>query len=375
MKRIALLVINLVTLFLLGGVECSIRGQELVVPPADLTTQQYRMTARQWIYLADDDDWAHANVDTVVTMGFTADGDVYLQGLAYPTAPEAWLKGSIVDGRQLVFPRGQYVGHERYAMGYFITQDAEARDIIFDIGRANAVFTIDPGVEVYLLPTVDSDPRQTGSIFEVELRSLQDADTPITPPADMVAEPYTFETFDVMAASEAEFDVAIGFHADSIYLRGVYPELPEAWVAGVVENDEYGAYVVLPRGQFMGHLADETPVYLLGSGCGGTTNDIYLDYDTLNAVLTTNATFVISTDRDAISIPATLGYYERGTFRPGTTGLHQIENGKLKVENETVYDLSGRRVQGNKVTKSQGNSFLPKRVYIQNGKKIVIPSD
>lgn len=126
--------------------------------------------------------------------------------------------------------------------------------------------------------------------------------------------------------------LAIGFHADSIYLRGVYPKLPEAWVAGVVENDEYGAYVVLPRGQFMGRLADETPVYLLGSGRGGTTNDIYLDYDTLNAVLTTNATFVISTDRDAISIPATLGYYERGTFRPGTTGLHQIENGKLKVE-------------------------------------------
>ena len=43
------------------------------------------------------------------------------------------------------------------------------------------------------------------------------------------------------------------------------------------------------------------------------------------------------------------------------TGINSIENGKLKIENEAVYDLSGRRVA--KPTKG---------LYIKNGKKMVI---
>lgn len=63
-----------------------------------------------------------------------------------------------------------------------------------------------------------------------------------------------------------------------------------------------------------------------------------------------------------------------------TDDIRQIDNGELTIENSAVYDLSGRRIQSNKVTKSQGNNNyqlstvnyqLPKGIYIIDGKKIL----
>ena len=67
--------------------------------------------------------------------------------------------------------------------------------------------------------------------------------------------------------------------------------------------------------------------------------------------------------------------YEQGEsrlsepFTIGTDGIGQIENGELKKEDSSVYDLLGRKI----VNRQSVNSKLPKGVYIQNGKKIVVP--
>lgn len=45
------------------------------------------------------------------------------------------------------------------------------------------------------------------------------------------------------------------------------------------------------------------------------------------------------------------------------TGINQMEDGELKMENATIHDLSGRRISV--------SSVLPKGVYIINGKKII----
>ena len=48
-----------------------------------------------------------------------------------------------------------------------------------------------------------------------------------------------------------------------------------------------------------------------------------------------------------------------------TDGILQVENGKLTIDNDAVYDLQGRLVS------TKGLSALPKGLYIMNGKKIV----
>ena len=50
------------------------------------------------------------------------------------------------------------------------------------------------------------------------------------------------------------------------------------------------------------------------------------------------------------------------------TGIIQIENGELEIENDNIYDLQGRMI----VNRKSVNGELPKGIYIHGGKKIVV---
>ena len=52
-----------------------------------------------------------------------------------------------------------------------------------------------------------------------------------------------------------------------------------------------------------------------------------------------------------------------------TDDIDEIENGKLKIENEKWYDLTGRRISASSV--SSEHSVLPKGVYIVTGRKVI----
>jgi len=49
-------------------------------------------------------------------------------------------------------------------------------------------------------------------------------------------------------------------------------------------------------------------------------------------------------------------------FEEGTTGLEAIDNGQLTIDNDTWYDLNGRKLDGEPTTKG---------VFIKNGKKVM----
>ena len=53
----------------------------------------------------------------------------------------------------------------------------------------------------------------------------------------------------------------------------------------------------------------------------------------------------------------------------GTTGISQIENGKLTMEN-SVYDLNGRLVR--RMSTASDIKGLPAGIYIRGGKKVVV---
>ena len=52
------------------------------------------------------------------------------------------------------------------------------------------------------------------------------------------------------------------------------------------------------------------------------------------------------------------------------TGVQQMENGELKMENAPVYDLSGRKIVNRKSVDRQFSN-LPKGIYIANGRKLL----
>ena len=59
-----------------------------------------------------------------------------------------------------------------------------------------------------------------------------------------------------------------------------------------------------------------------------------------------------------------------GIEMTSTNGIEAIDNGQLTIDNSPVYNLNGQRVESSKF-KVQ-NSKLPKGIYIQNGKKVLV---
>lgn len=80
---------------------------------------------------------------------------------------------------------------------------------------------------------------------------------------------------------------------------------------------------------------------------------VYLIFQNPGSLMLTEATVV------SMNEARTRGFINDGT--DGTTGIEEIENGKLNIENG-VYDLQGRRI-------SQPTS---KGVYIKNGRKVLV---
>lgn len=105
-------------------------------PSANLQTETY--------------SFIHDDMGCFVNVGFTDNGEIWLQGLSQ-ASPEGWLKGR-VEGDKALFASGQYVGvlnelnnipHYGYVYGGGgnIERPKEAADLVFAIDRESKVLT------------------------------------------------------------------------------------------------------------------------------------------------------------------------------------------------------------------------------------------
>lgn len=112
---------------------------EVVTPPAGLQTEEWLLTAQRY-------DPTQYTVDAVQTLYIGVDGqDVYVKGLNL-YLPEAWVKGSIVNG-QATFAANQYYGPLADDEGtsydtYFAGCDASWFDGVSTLTPADVTFTI-----------------------------------------------------------------------------------------------------------------------------------------------------------------------------------------------------------------------------------------
>ncbi len=99
-----------------GGTETT---EEVVTPPAGLTTEDYTFSATSIVYNQDGSVDRLEPVSWIVKLG--RDGnDIYVQGL-FQGLPEAWVKGSLNDGL-VTFAAGQYMGNVRSFGAYLCGQ-------------------------------------------------------------------------------------------------------------------------------------------------------------------------------------------------------------------------------------------------------------
>ena len=134
----------------------------------------------------------------------------------------------------------------------------------------------------------------------------------------------------------------MGFTDEYVYIQGIWPGLPEAWVAGVLRNGKIEFTLPQYMGRYEEEYAGTYPMYLgtFDKTNGSVLTQVVFDYDSNTGVFS-NLTMPFS-----IGINKT-GYlsvqdYSKLVFTPVNSAVEEVKagvNGPVEY-----YDLQGHRL-------------------------------
>ena len=183
-------------------------------------------------------------------VGVAVDGsDIYLQGLC-SSLPDAWVKGTIEDGKA-TFAGGQFYGTyveeyegEEYSYNLFFggygideeTDETYLSDVVFDYDAEAGTLT----TEDYILLNSSANYVSFYDYYEnVSItRDMPELPQPLEAPEDLVTEPYMFTAFNTYFEEDmTPYQVKVGFYGDNeVYIQGLSTYIEDAWVKGTLEN-------------------------------------------------------------------------------------------------------------------------------------------
>lgn len=225
--------------FLLAVLMCSMMSwaqKPVVTLPEGLTTTTYVMTAT---------DYGDGDVRRDVKVAF--DGNVvYMQGLS-EEVPTAWVRATI-SGREATFDTPQTLGtftyNNRSYTQYLTGADTSTGDV------SDLIMIYDPASKSFntysnnwiLLSNVYTE---VGYYYQhlynsVSLIPASEAgeDPNVTPPATLSTADYQLIGYMDGTGIFTDYNVKVGFDGDDVYVQGIYPALPTAWIKGTIDGDK-----------------------------------------------------------------------------------------------------------------------------------------
>lgn len=324
-----------------------------ITPPDGLATSVYQLSGRH----------PYSGVPTDYTLNIGYDGsDVYVQGL-YPAFPNAWVKGTVADGKA-TFKTPQYIGnyHGLYNM-YIAGVDPvaeELRALVMDYDVITHTFSttedcwfIVQAGETNVLPMMLLDEV---SIAPYKAPALDYNDLQLPSELAAKAQPYSFSATNADDNSHVTATAQVVLDGDDIYVKGLSTYFPDAWVKG--HRD--GTIIVFPRNQHMGSLQGND--IWLGAGDAMSGEMLYGNF-ILQFSPTTGEFTQPEVNYLAINASTTKVYHLE--LYKGVRLMPNAPDGIKSIEHSSwlpVYDMQGRRVAP--------SSAMPRRaIVVEQGRK------
>lgn len=267
--------------------------ETLTEPPAGIEPETWKFTAsvyyqQQWT--------SYANEEAKIVF----DGnDVYMQGIT-DINPTAWLKGTKDENGNIVIANGQFLGLSGsspvYVGGY---ASSYGHDIIFNYdGKANYISD---------KMMVFNGKKNSLSFFKYASAGAsfsQEVDELVTVPENLEIEYYKFlykSTYDG-AERDKEYDVAIGFDGNDVYMKGVWNALPDVWIKGELN----GETITFANKQYLGSYGSYENIYYMPftvdeEGVGVFADKIEFTYNADEKWLESTGNFAITISKTAFS--------------------------------------------------------------------------
>lgn len=337
----------------------------LATPPAELTTTTYRMEAFETS--------VGKNLDYHVQLGF-AGNDVWIQGIS-EAFPESWVKGEM-EGDRLIIGMDQYLGIYNLNgtdFNIWVTGInhglARFEEPQFTYNPYTGIFTQIDGNWLVVNGSL-TEWKWLNNMSDIMLSPVTDEEELVDHYA-LVAPPdpstsfnttYTASGFDYsFGAPEAieEYPVELSFASTAhgeieVYLRGLFADMPEAWVKGSVAQASQSSSLLtspssltltFPSPQYMGKWFGSLDCWLMGVNADEESTNIIFDYDaTIGAFVQQASTLVYFNDDYKAPSPMALLMLGGLTLKGNTPILPDALTAVStpSVATPTRYDLQGR---------------------------------
>ena len=347
--------------WVVGDGTTPIEEDQLVEVPAGVELEDWHIEATYYTSQGAND------INEPNKVAFDGD-DVYVQGLAY-YFPEAWVKGTIVNG-QAVFASGQFVGEDDNGKEYlngatvdaensFVYQDSYVFD--YDVEAQKLTLAVDNG---YLTECSEKTSISAWGYYSNLEIIKGEAVQPevVVAPENLVTEDYIFTSQELSFDEETEdpiyedyeAEIKVGFDGNDVYVQGLCADfyLPEAWVKG----EKNGSTVTFTTGQYFGQVNNQYDMFFVGYGESGI-EDVVMTYDEATGEFTTDNWIFIN------GKPNTIYYYtiytsNKFTKAGSSTAISSIN---ADEQNAVYFDAMGRR------TNAQAKGLLIKQVRMADG--------
>ena len=277
---------------------------EIVTPPAGLVTEDYTLVSQ--VGSSDDKEYSQLwDGDHLQTLQVGFDGsDIYIKGMS-SIFPDAWIKGTLSEDQKTVkIPTPQYIGSR-------VGEDGESVDWFFEgynyenygdndnnffvnYNNEDGSFSISIWDEFYERDIYGSDWI---TLYYPQIVKDMLNDDVVTPPSGLATKDYMLKG-KYWNGDTIQIPLKVGFYQDDVYVRGLFPGLPDAWIEGKLSGNE----ITFPKWQCLGEsdeisqlMAEQSnlveieskKLYLFGLDLENyTTSDLVVKYDEVNGTMT-----------------------------------------------------------------------------------------
>lgn len=228
---------------------------DVVVPPLDLEVADWRIT-----YFDEDSE----TKSHLVKVGCTDGGVYYVKGIC-PKMPEAWIKGSLSEGRVL-FSSNQYLGSynddgtalDLFFGGYKYNDKTKTNEIV-----AEVKFWFDEDNQIIEEPNhsilINPNRYKVAALCYLSNVALSKGTGPkpdpqlVEVPSTAIKEEYEFTAKDVTRSTTTDIkrDVVVAFDGNNVYIQGLFKNnfAKSSWIKGTINTD---GTVVFKGRQYLG---------------------------------------------------------------------------------------------------------------------------
>lgn len=129
-------------------------------------------------------------------------------------------------------------------------------------------------------------------------------DTLVAPPTSLSTETYRFSGRSYIYDRRQSYDVTIGYDGDDIYIKGIFKDVPDAWIKGSKKGNTY----IFPHGQLLGKTHTGTTNYYMIACNHRNTSEIQglvLNIDSTDAY-STGQYLVLNTAKNTVYLTEAL---------------------------------------------------------------------